>query len=40
MIFFALIAAAAVVAVLAAAAMSLFLHRHGEAERPGATPHS
>jgi hypothetical protein len=39
-IFFALLAVAAIVAVLVAAAMSLFLRRHGEAEhpRPGWVP--
>jgi uncharacterized membrane protein YuzA (DUF378 family) len=40
MIFYALLGLAAVVAVLAAAAVSLFLPRHGEAERPGAAPPS
>ncbi|HXQ43670.1 MAG TPA: hypothetical protein VN816_03445 [Acidimicrobiales bacterium] len=35
MIFFALVGAAAVVAVLVAATLSLFLRRHGESDRPG-----
>jgi hypothetical protein len=33
-VFFALIGAVVLVAVLVAAAMSLFVRRHGEAERP------
>ncbi len=35
MIFLALLALGVVAAVLVAAAMSLFLPRHGEADRPG-----
>lgn len=35
MIFFSLLALGVVAAVLVAAAMSLFVHRHGESDRPG-----